>query len=96
MKFSRRRVRAVLVKEIREYRHNGNIIYAMAILPLVFLIQPLIQVFTLDPPTTGPLHHEHALLYMLAIPALVPAASRRTPSSVNGSRARWNRFSPHR
>jgi ABC-2 type transport system permease protein len=74
MKLSRRRVRAVVVKEMREYRHNGNIIYAMAILPLVFLVQPLIQVFTLSSRDVVPLHHEHALLYMLAIPALVPAA----------------------
>ena len=32
MKISRRRVRAVFHKELREYRHNGNIIYAMAVL----------------------------------------------------------------
>jgi ABC-2 type transport system permease protein len=70
---SRRRVRAILVKELREYRHNGNLIYAMAILPLIFLVQPIIQVFTLPSSASVPLHHEHALLYMLAIPALVPA-----------------------
>jgi hypothetical protein len=40
MKLSRRRVRAIFIKELREYRHNGNIIFAMAILPLIFLIQP--------------------------------------------------------
>lgn len=73
MNLSRRRVRAILVKEIREYRHNGNLIYAMAILPLIFLVQPIIQVFTLPSSASAPLHHEHALLYMLAIPALVPA-----------------------
>ena len=73
MNLSRRRVRAILVKELREYRHNGNLIYAMAILPLIFLVQPIIQVFTLPSSASAPLHHEHALLYMLAIPALVPA-----------------------
>jgi ABC-2 type transport system permease protein len=31
-------------------------------------------VFTLSSRAAVPLHHEHALLYMLAIPALVPAA----------------------
>ena len=35
---SRRRVGAIYLKELREYRHNGNIIYAMVIFPLVFLI----------------------------------------------------------
>jgi ABC-type Na+ efflux pump permease subunit len=74
VRFSRRRVRAVFRKELREYRHNSNIIYATAILPLVFLIQPLIQVFTLPATASGALHHEHSLLYMLAIPVLVPAA----------------------
>lgn len=71
---SRRRVRAIFHKELREYRHNGNIVYAMVILPVVFLIQPLIQIFTLPSSGSVTLHHEHSLVYMLAIPALVPAA----------------------
>lgn len=74
MSLSRRRVRAVVVKELREYRHNGNIIYAMAILPLIFLVQPLVQAFVLPSSASGALHREHTLLYLLAIPALVPAA----------------------
>ena len=71
MNLSRRRVGAVWRKELREFRHNGSIVYAMAILPLVFLIQPLIQVFTLPSSASVALHREHALLYMLAIPVLV-------------------------
>ncbi len=71
---SSRRVRAIFGKELREYRHNGNIVYATAILPLIFIIQPLIQVFTLSSRASAPLHHEHTLIYMLAIPVLVPAA----------------------
>jgi ABC-2 type transport system permease protein len=73
MTISTRRVRAIFRKELHEYRHNGNIIYAMVVLPLVFLIQPVIQVFTLPTTASAPLHHEHSLIYMLAIPALVPA-----------------------
>ena len=73
MRLSRRRVRAIVSKELREYRHNGNIIYAMAILPLIFLVQPLVQVFAIPAQASGSLRHEHALLYMLAIPVLVPA-----------------------
>jgi ABC-type transport system involved in multi-copper enzyme maturation permease subunit len=68
-----RRIRAIFGKELREYRHNGNIVYAMVILPIVFLIQPLIQIFTLPRSASATLHHEHFLVYMLAIPALVPA-----------------------
>ena len=74
MKLSRRRVGAVWRKELREFRHNGSIVYAMAILPLVFLIQPVVQVFTLPSSASVALHREHGLLYMLAIPVLVPAA----------------------
>lgn len=70
---SPRRVRGIYRKELREYRHNGNIVYAMVILPLVFLIQPLIQIFALPSSASSTLHHEHSLVYMLAIPALVPA-----------------------
>ncbi len=74
MNISKRRVRAIFWKELREYRHNGNIIYAMVVLPLIFLIQPVVEVFTLPASASSALHHEHSLVYMLAIPALVPAA----------------------
>jgi ABC-type transport system involved in multi-copper enzyme maturation permease subunit len=70
-----RRIRAVLNKELHEYRRNGNVfIYATAVLPLVFLIQPLIAALTISSRAAGPLRHEHTLIYMLAIPVLVPAA----------------------
>jgi ABC-2 type transport system permease protein len=72
---SRRRIVAVFRKELREYRRNGSIVGAMAIIPLVFTIQPLIVVFALPASASGGLAHEHLLLYMLGIPALVPAAS---------------------
>lgn len=74
MSISRRRVGAIFRKELREYRRNGNIIYAMVVLPLVFLIQPIIEVFALSATASRSLRHEHSLVYMLAIPALVPAA----------------------
>ncbi|TAM90609.1 MAG: hypothetical protein EPN43_05370 [Jatrophihabitans sp.] len=74
MTLSRRRISAVMRKELREYRHNGNVIYAMAILPAIFLVQPLIQIFTLKSVAAVGLRHEHSLLYLLAIPVLVPAA----------------------
>jgi ABC-type Na+ efflux pump permease subunit len=71
---SRRRVRAVFRKEVREYRRNGFIVLTMAIIPLIFLIQPLIVVFGLPAAAANELAHGHLLLYMLGIPALVPAA----------------------
>jgi ABC-type transport system involved in multi-copper enzyme maturation permease subunit len=67
-----RRVRAIVRKEMSEYRRNPNIIFAIAILPVIFLIQPLVQVFALPASASVSLRHEHVLLYMLAIPVLVP------------------------
>jgi hypothetical protein len=49
-----RRVRAVVRKEMSEYRRNTNIIVAIAILPLIFLIQPLVQWRASQIPDTGP------------------------------------------
>jgi ABC-type Na+ efflux pump permease subunit len=74
MRVSKRRVRAIFRKELREYRRNGNIIFAMVVFPPIFLIQPLITVLTETAAAAGGLAHEHVLLYMLAIPALVPTA----------------------
>jgi ABC-type Na+ efflux pump permease subunit len=45
----------------------------MAIIPLVFLIQPLISTFAIASQAAASIKHHHELLYLLAIPALVPA-----------------------
>ena len=45
MKFSFRRLGAVLRKELREYRRSPFILVTMAVLPLVFLIEPLLTIF---------------------------------------------------
>ena len=42
---SRRRIRAIFRKELREYRRNRSLILGMAVIPLVFLAQPLVSVF---------------------------------------------------
>jgi ABC-type transport system involved in multi-copper enzyme maturation permease subunit len=73
MTVSSRRVRAIFRKELREYRHNGFIIWTMAIFPLIFLIQPLVVVFLLPASASVQLSHDHLLVYMLGIPAIVPA-----------------------
>jgi len=73
MNVSMRRVRAIFRKELREYRRNGNIVAGMLIFPVIFLIQPLVQVFVVPTSQAGAIRHEHSLLYLLAIPALVPA-----------------------
>ena len=73
MSLSWRRVRAIYRKELREYRRNRSIVAGMAILPLIFLLQPLITVFSLSAAAASQLAGRHELLYLLAIPALAPA-----------------------
>lgn len=72
MSMSTRRIRAIYRKDLREYRRNRSLVAAMAIYPLIFIIQPLIAVFALPASSSGRLAQEHVLLYLLGIPALVP------------------------
>jgi ABC-2 type transport system permease protein len=44
----------------------------MAIFPLIFTIQPFVAVIALAASASDSLAHEHVLLYLLGIPALVP------------------------
>jgi ABC-type transport system involved in multi-copper enzyme maturation permease subunit len=74
MGLSTRRIRAIFRKELREYRRNGSLVIGtMAIIPLLFVIPPLIDVFALPASAASTLRHGDALLYMLGIPAIVPA-----------------------
>lgn len=73
MRLSTRRVRAVFRKELREYRRSGAIVVAMAIFPLIVIIQPLIAILVVSSKASRVLAQEEPLLYLLAIPALVPA-----------------------
>ena len=72
MKLSRRRVSAIVRKELLEYRRYRSIVIGMAVLPLVFIIQPLVAVVELTRSASSSLGQEHVLLYMLGIPTLVP------------------------
>jgi hypothetical protein len=73
VRLSARRVRAILRKELRDYRRNRQIVVSMAVLPLVFSIYPAVELFALPASASGVLLHTQALVYMLAIPAIVPA-----------------------
>jgi ABC-2 type transport system permease protein len=73
MTYSPRRTRAIIHKELRGYRRNRSLVSAMAIIPLVFAIQPLVSVFAVSSAAAPQLREHHELLYMLAIPALVPS-----------------------
>jgi ABC-type transport system involved in multi-copper enzyme maturation permease subunit len=67
-----RRIRAVFRKELREYRHNRQIVVTMAVLPLVFSLYPIIEIFALPASASEVLLHKQPLVYMLAVPAIVP------------------------
>ena len=84
MSINRRCVRAIFVKELREYRRNASIVATMAIIPVIFVINPLIEIFALPASSAGALRHGDALLYLLGIPAIVPA--RSPPTQVVGER----------
>lgn len=73
MSINSRRVRAIFVKELREYRRNASIVATMAIIPVIFVINPLIEIFALPASSASALRHGDALLYLLGIPAIVPA-----------------------
>ncbi len=72
MSVSWRRVRAIVRKELAEYRRNRLLVAGMAFLPLLFMIQPLIAILTLGGEASGGLAQEHVLVYLLGIPVLVP------------------------
>ena len=73
MRFSWRRVRAIVRKELREYRRHGSVVVATAIFPVIFLIQPLVVVFLVPSATAAILEQWHVLLYLLGVPVLTPA-----------------------
>ena len=70
------RLAAVIRKEIREYRRTRSIVGTMVVLPLVFLIEPLVVIFGQSPltpaarveKTVGPV-----FLVLLITPAILPA-----------------------
>ena len=72
MMMSGRRVRAIVRKELREYRRNRSILASMAIFPLIFLIQPLVVAVSLSESSSAALGQMHLLLDMLGIPVLTP------------------------
>ena len=67
------RIRAIFRKEVREYQRNRSIVLTMAVIPLVFVAGPLINIFALPSEAGQQLRFEHILVYMLGIPAIVPA-----------------------
>ncbi len=74
MSLSRGRIEAIFRKELGEYRRNGSIVAAMAVIPAIFAIFPLVVVLALPAPSASFFLNADPLVILLGIPALVPAA----------------------
>ena len=77
MSAQRTRVVAILRKELQDYRRNRFIIYSMSFVPVIFIILPIVDLFTI-PATASSAKLDSrigiSLLYMLLIPAIIPSA----------------------
>ena len=76
MNFSWTRVRAITVKELRDYRRNHFVIGTMTVMPLLFVILPTVQLFLANATAdTTKLNTRigASMLYMLIIPAFMPS-----------------------
>lgn len=81
------RIAAVARKEFREYRRTPSVIGTMLVLPLVFLIEPIIIILKLNssiPAGTVQKSVSATFLLLLIAPALIPAVI--AASSVVGER----------
>jgi ABC-2 type transport system permease protein len=70
------RVRAVVRKELRDYRRKRAIVATMCILPLLFLVQPVVTIFLVTPTTSGAALQKSLILpilYLLLIPTIMPS-----------------------
>ena len=69
------RIRSVVRKEVREFRRNRFVIVTMGVLPLVFLITPMITIFRIPDSATGPQVRAAVgviSLLMLIVPIVLP------------------------
>ena len=70
------RVRAVVRKELRDYRRNRFIFLTMAVLPLVFIALPIVDIFLIKVTASSAVLNQRlglSLIYMLLIPVIVPS-----------------------
>ena len=72
MELDAQRTRAVIRKELRDYRRKRSIVVTMAILPCIFLLQPILAVF-LAPATSSDNYFRLPLLPLLLIPVIMPS-----------------------
>ena len=70
------RVKAVIRKEMRDYRRKRAIVVTMGVLPLIFLIQPVVSIFVVTRTTSGAALDKSLILpilYLLLLPTIMPS-----------------------
>jgi ABC-type Na+ efflux pump permease subunit len=70
------RVRAIFRKELRDYRRNRFTLFTMAVLPLIFVVLPMIQLFKLNVSVSSSALDTRiglSLLYLLIVPTIIPS-----------------------
>lgn len=76
MTLSPTRIRAIALKELRDYRRNRFVVSSMGVVPLLFVVLPIVDIFKLAPAASADKLDNLvglSLLYLLLIPTLVPA-----------------------
>jgi ABC-2 type transport system permease protein len=70
------RTRAVVRKELRDFRRKRSIVATMCVMPLLFLVEPVITIFLVTPTTSGAALQKSLILpilYLLLIPTIMPS-----------------------
>ena len=67
------RVRAVVRKELQDYRRKRSIVVAMAVLPAIFLVQPTLSIFLAPYSASDTTYYDLPLLLLLLIPVIMPS-----------------------
>jgi ABC-type Na+ efflux pump permease subunit len=75
------RVRAVVRKEVRDYRRNRFVLGTMMILPIIFLVNPVVNIFTAPtdiPHSALETRVGSTMLFLLLVPVILPATISAT------------------
>ena len=72
-------IRAVIRKELRDYRRKRSIVVTMSILPCIFLINPILTIFLTSASTASSALDKTvsvSLIFFLIIPVIMPLHAR--------------------
>jgi ABC-2 type transport system permease protein len=76
MRLDATRIRAVVHKELLDYRRKRSIVVSMVFLPILFLVEPIVSIFVAHPVESSSALDNYVvlpLLYMLLIAVVMPS-----------------------